>query len=63
MTEKPLGSQVVTQIAIAVRDIEKAVETYSRLLGVEKPEIIITDEYEKAQTIWVVGNRTLRGVE
>jgi catechol 2,3-dioxygenase-like lactoylglutathione lyase family enzyme len=52
LTETPLGNRLVTQIAIVVHDIEKAVETYSRVLGVDKPEIMITDEYEKAQTIY-----------
>jgi methylmalonyl-CoA/ethylmalonyl-CoA epimerase len=52
MTEKGLGSRIVTQIAIGVSDIEKAAEIYSRILGVEKPEIRITDEYDKAKTVY-----------
>ena len=35
MTEPALGNGVVTQIAIAVHDIEKAVETYSRVFGMK----------------------------
>lgn len=50
MTDHPLGNRAVAQIAIVVRDIEKAVEVYSRLLGMEKPPISISGEYEAAQT-------------
>jgi catechol 2,3-dioxygenase-like lactoylglutathione lyase family enzyme len=42
----------VTQIGVVVRDIEAAVERYSRILGLEKPKIIITDEPEKARTTY-----------
>jgi catechol 2,3-dioxygenase-like lactoylglutathione lyase family enzyme len=52
MTEHPLGNRVVSQIGITVRDIEKAVERFSRILGMEKPNIIITDDYEKAHTTY-----------
>jgi methylmalonyl-CoA/ethylmalonyl-CoA epimerase len=52
MTDAPFGKQVVAQIAIAVKDIEAAVETYSKIFGIEKPNIIITDEYDKAQTLY-----------
>jgi 4-hydroxyphenylpyruvate dioxygenase-like putative hemolysin len=50
MANDILGTDVVVQIGIIVRDIEKAVEEYSKIFGVEKPEIIITDIYEKAKT-------------
>jgi methylmalonyl-CoA/ethylmalonyl-CoA epimerase len=50
MTDHPLGSRVVTQIGIMVKDIEKSAEAFSRIFGVEKPPIIITDEYEQAHT-------------
>ena len=33
-----------------VKDIQGAIETYSRVFGVEKPPIIITDDYEQAHT-------------
>lgn len=52
MTEHPLGNQVVAQIAIVVRDIEAAAERYSKVFGIAKPNIIITDEYDKAQTLY-----------
>ena len=50
MTGHPLGNRFVSQVGIMVSDIEQSVETYSRVFGVEKPPIIITDDYEKAHT-------------
>jgi catechol 2,3-dioxygenase-like lactoylglutathione lyase family enzyme len=50
MTEHPLGNRFVSQIGIMVKDIEQSVATYSQVFGVEKPPIIITDDYEKAHT-------------
>jgi len=38
-----LGTNVATQIAVVVRDIDKAIDAYSELLGVPKPNVIITD--------------------
>jgi catechol 2,3-dioxygenase-like lactoylglutathione lyase family enzyme len=43
-------SPVVTQIGIIVRDIEQMAARYSRLFGLPVPNIIITDEYNKAHT-------------
>lgn len=45
-----LRADVVTQIGIVVRDIEKACENFSRIFGLEKPNIIITDIYQKSKT-------------
>jgi catechol 2,3-dioxygenase-like lactoylglutathione lyase family enzyme len=50
MADHPLGSRVLTQVGIIVKDIEQSVETFSRVLGVDKPPIIITDDYDKAHT-------------
>lgn len=50
MSNEVLGTDVVVQIGIIVKDIEKAVEEFSKIFDVEKPEIIITDVYEKAHT-------------
>jgi methylmalonyl-CoA/ethylmalonyl-CoA epimerase len=60
MTDAPFGKRAIAQIAIAVKDIEAAVETYSRVFGMEKPNIIITDEYDKAQTSYRGGSSTAR---
>ncbi|HOP94922.1 MAG: VOC family protein [Dictyoglomaceae bacterium] len=50
MANEVLGTDVVVQIGIIVKDIEKVVEEYAKIFGVEKPEITITDMYEKAHT-------------
>lgn len=47
ITNKPLGTNKVAQIALLVNDIEKTAEAYANFLGLEKPEIIITDGIEK----------------
>jgi len=48
--EPLLGTNVVTQIALVVHDIEKTGREYARFLGVEYPGYIITYVEEKAQT-------------
>ncbi|HHU62059.1 MAG: VOC family protein [Bacillota bacterium] len=50
MTKELLGTDVVVQIGIIVNDIEKTAEEWAKFLGVTKPEYIITDDYELAQT-------------
>ena len=40
----------VAQIAIVVPDIVRAVEFWSSFLGIEKPQVIETEEYEKTRT-------------
>lgn len=57
MSEQGIGTTIVTQVGIVVRDIEKSVEQFSQIFGVEKPKISITDEYDKAQTSFM-GNPT-----
>lgn len=52
MTEHPLGNRLMTQVGIMVTDIEQSIDAYSRIFGVEKPPIIITDDYEKAHTTY-----------
>ena len=45
-----LGSDVVTQVGIVVRDIEKTRRNWAELLGVPEPPIIVTAGFEVAQT-------------
>jgi methylmalonyl-CoA/ethylmalonyl-CoA epimerase len=45
-----LGTKVVTQIGIIVKDIEKSSQDLADFLGVEKPNWIITDIFDKANT-------------
>lgn len=47
-----LGSNTVTQIGFVVKDIEQAARDWAALLGVPVPDIIITDEMDKSQTVY-----------
>ena len=47
MTDNALGSQVVTQVAIVVEDIDKASRAWAELLGVEQPEARLTAPEEE----------------
>jgi methylmalonyl-CoA/ethylmalonyl-CoA epimerase len=47
-----LGSTVVTQVGMVVRDIEKTAKDWAELLGVPVPPIIVTDPMDKAQTVY-----------
>ncbi len=42
MTTKGIGTHIVTQIAIVVKDIDKTSEAFSRILGLPKPPVSIT---------------------
>jgi methylmalonyl-CoA/ethylmalonyl-CoA epimerase len=52
MSDAILNPKAVCQVALVVKDIEKASETYAQLFGVPRPNIIITDELEKARTTY-----------
>ncbi len=39
MTKSGMGTHVVTQIALVVKDIGKAIEAYSRIFGLPKPDV------------------------
>lgn len=43
MNEQGLGTHIVTQIAVVVKDIDKAIEAYSRIFNLPKPSVMITD--------------------
>ncbi len=45
-----LGTHVITQIGILVHDIEKTAQAYAHFFGVEKPQSVLTDAIDKAQT-------------
>ncbi len=50
MTEG-LGTNIVTQVGLIVKDIEKTLQEYVEVFGLEKcPEIVLTDGLEKAHT-------------
>lgn len=41
------SSKILHQVAIVVNDIEKAVELWSKILGIEKPQISETDTWDQ----------------
>ena len=45
-----LGTKVITLIGILVHDIEKTSQAYADFFGIEKPQWIMTDTVDKAQT-------------
>ncbi|OMD79698.1 VOC family protein [Paenibacillus sp. FSL P2-0121] len=45
-----LGNHFVTQIGILVNDVEKVSTAYAEFFGLEKPQIIVTDTEDQAQT-------------
>jgi methylmalonyl-CoA/ethylmalonyl-CoA epimerase len=50
MNDQGIGTNVVCQVGLVVRDIERSIEAYSRVFGVPKPEFIVTDEQKIAHT-------------
>lgn len=50
MENKGLGTNVICQVGLIVRDIERSAEAYSRVLGLPKPSVIVTDPQETAHT-------------
>ena len=45
----PLGTNIVTQVAFLVNDIEKAIKSFAALLGVDPPDCIVTGPIEETQ--------------
>ena len=45
-----LGSRVICQVGLIVRDIERSSAAYADLFGVEVPQWSLTDAYESAHT-------------
>jgi methylmalonyl-CoA/ethylmalonyl-CoA epimerase len=50
MNNQGIGSSVVCQVGLIVRDIERSIEAYSRVFGLPKPNVIVTDGQESAHT-------------
>ena len=49
-TKQQLSSKEMTQVGLVVRDIEAKSKAWADLLGVDVPEVIVTDELDKAHT-------------
>ena len=50
MKNQGIGSNVICQVGLIVRDIERSTKAYSRVFGVPEPESIVTDGQEVAHT-------------
>jgi len=50
--QQGIGSTVITQVGVIVRDIEAAIDRYCAILSMERPEVIVTDEVDKARTTY-----------
>jgi len=50
MADQGLGTNVICQVGVIVRDIERSAEAYSTILGLPKPRFVVTDEPEFAHT-------------
>jgi methylmalonyl-CoA/ethylmalonyl-CoA epimerase len=50
MDNAALGTHIVCQVGLIVRDIERSIGTYSRVFGMPEPEIVVTDGPEIAHT-------------
>lgn len=50
MSGPALGTNLVTQVGIVVRDVEARARAWSQILGLPMPDIVVTDEYDKART-------------
>jgi methylmalonyl-CoA/ethylmalonyl-CoA epimerase len=50
MNNQGIGSNIICQVGLIVRDIERSIAAYSRVFGLPKPEVIVTDGQEIAHT-------------
>ncbi|MNC33582.1 hypothetical protein D3C76_264880 [compost metagenome] len=55
-----LGNHFITQIGILVNDIEKVSRAYADFFGLDKPEIVVTDTADIAQTRYNGGTTEAR---
>ena len=49
MEKNILNTNIVTQVGILVNDIEKSSQDYADFFGIEKPNWMLTDGYDKTQ--------------
>jgi len=52
MNANGFGTHIVCQIGLIVHDIDKSAQAYSKVFGLPKPDIIITDPVEIAKTAY-----------
>jgi methylmalonyl-CoA/ethylmalonyl-CoA epimerase len=52
MSKREFGSNIICQVGLIVRDVERSAEAYSQVFGMPKPTVIITDEADVAKTTY-----------
>jgi methylmalonyl-CoA/ethylmalonyl-CoA epimerase len=60
MNTTGLGTTIVCQIGLIVRDIEKSAQAYSEVFGLPRPDVIITDTVDVAKTTYRGASTTAR---
>lgn len=60
MNTTGLGTTIVCQIGLIVRDIEKSAQAYSEVFGLPRPDVIITDTVDVAKTNYRGASTTAR---
>ena len=50
MNNQGIGSNVVCQVGLVVRDVERSLAACSQVFGLPEPEVIVTDGQETAHT-------------
>lgn len=52
MDNNGIGTQILTQVGLVVHDIERALDAYCDIFGIERPTVSITDEFDQAKTMY-----------
>jgi methylmalonyl-CoA/ethylmalonyl-CoA epimerase len=50
MNQPAIGTNIITQIGLVVHDINQSIDAYVTILGLPRPNVVITDGYELAKT-------------
>src|SRR5215207_9695179 len=50
--DKGIGTDIVAQVGVIVKDIERTAQRYADLLGMPKPPTLVTPGYEKSKTLY-----------
>jgi methylmalonyl-CoA/ethylmalonyl-CoA epimerase len=50
MSENGIGTHIVTQVGLVVKDIEHSIDMFCDVFGLPRPNVIVTDEYELSKT-------------
>ena len=62
MNPNGLGTHLVCQIGLIVKDIERSAQAYSEILGLPKPDVRITDTVDVAKTTYRGASTTARAM-